>query len=235
MPVPISAASWWGSLLWLVGVAVVAFGIAWLSGTRLAIRKGPYIPALLVVSVALGAGYVAWVDVGFRDVLTARWGWGVAAGLVIGLLLMGPASRQPVERSLQGSQRTWALAWEGVVYGTGEGLLLSAVPAFIGWQMVHSLGWSGTSGAIARWTLPLLAAAAVVVIHHLGYWNFRNRILVPVTLAMTVQTLGFLVTASWLAPVVTHIVLHAFLVVHGSDMPPNDRPHAPTERFARAA
>ena len=62
--------------------------------------------------------------------------------------------------------------------------------------MVHALGWAGTAGGIARWTLPLLAATAAA---------------------------GFLVTASWLTPAVAHIVLHVTLIIHGSEMPPCDR------------
>jgi hypothetical protein len=92
------------------------------------------------------------------------------------------------------------------------------------WQMVHAAGWTGTAGFVARWTLPLLASAAVIVIHHLGYWNYRNSMLVPITLALSVQTLGFLLTGSWLAPVITHILLHGVLILHGSEMPPHDRP-----------
>ncbi len=238
MPVSISSTPWWGSLLWLAGLTAAAFAVAWLSGTRLHIRKGVYVPLLLAVTVALGAGYVAWLDVGVGDVLTVRWGWGLGAGLMIGLALLPAAMRQPVDHPVLGTDRAKAFVWQGVVYGVGEGLVLSALPAFMTWQLVHSLGWAGAPGAIARWTLPLVASAAVVVIHHLGYWNYRNRILVPVALAMTVQTLGFLLTGSWLAPVVTHIVLHLGLIVHGSEMPPTERPlHATTgsSGFARAA
>jgi hypothetical protein len=42
MIVPTAAPVWWGSLLWLAAVAVAAFAVAWLSGTRLQIHKGPY-------------------------------------------------------------------------------------------------------------------------------------------------------------------------------------------------
>lgn len=224
MPVPTSAGPWWGSLLWLIALGIAAFGVAWLSGTRLHIRKGPYIPLLLVVTAGFSVGYIAWLDIGVTDVLTARWGWGLIAGVLIALVLARPARRQPVDRPVEGAQRSVALGWEGIVYGTAEGLLLSALPPFMAWQMLHSIGWSGTAGGIARWTIPVLAGAAVIVIHHLGYWSFRNRKLVPVTIALSMLSVGFLVTASWFAPVVAHILLHTVLIVHGSEMPPQDRP-----------
>ena len=237
MPIPTSPAAWWGSLIWLLGLTVAAFGVAWLSGTRLQIRKPAYIPLLLAVTAALAAGYVAWLGIGFADVLTARWGWGIVAGIVAGGLLIVPASHQPVDRRTSGRQRAVALGWEGAVYGIAEGVLLSALGPFMVWQAVHSLGWSGTPGGLARWTLPVLAAAAVVVIHHLGYWNYRNRILVPIALGLTVLTVAFLLTGSWIAPALGHIVVHTTLILRGSEMPPQGRPEiAPSEeRILRAA
>ena len=53
MPIPVSPGPWWGSLLWLVGLMIGAFLVAWLSGTRLQIRRALYIPILLVVATAL--------------------------------------------------------------------------------------------------------------------------------------------------------------------------------------
>ena len=224
MVVPSSPGSWWGSLLWLLALAALSFGVAWLSGTRAHLRKGPYVPLLLGVTAALAVGYVAWLDVGAVDVLTARWGWGLVGGVVIALALMAPARRQPVDRPVHGGRRVSALAWEGVVYGAVEGVLLSALPPYMAWQAVEAAGWDGTAGAVARWTLPVLAGAAVIVIHHLGYWSCRNRILVPITLALSVLSVGFLLTGSWLTPAIAHIGLHGVLIVHGSEMPPHERP-----------
>lgn len=224
MPVPIHEPSWWGSLVWLVGIAAASFVIAWLSGTRLRIKRPVYIPLLLALTVGLAAGYIAWLGVGVTDVITARWGWGLLAAAVAPVLLAMPISHQPVTRHVQGRQLGWELIWEGGVYGTAEGVLLSALPPFVTWQMIHALGWNGAGGAIARWTLPIAAAAAVVVIHHLGYWNCRNRILLPISLGLSVLSIGYLVTASWIAPALGHIFMHAQLTLQGSEMPPQERP-----------
>jgi hypothetical protein len=226
MPVPVSAPAWWGSLVWLVGLAVAAFGVAWLSGTRLRIRRPLYIPLLVVVTGGLTAGYIAWLGVGVERVLTARWGWGLLAAALAGVVLGVGMTRQPVTRRLHGRQLTWALVWEGVVYGTAEGVLLSALPAFMTWQMLHSLGWAGTAGAFARWTLPVLAAAAVILVHHLGYWNCRNIVLVPIIWGCSVLTVGYLVTASVVAPILGHILLHFAALRHGLEMPPVERPES---------
>lgn len=223
MPVPAHEAVWWGSLLWLVGVTGVAFLVAWLTGTRLHIRRGIYVPILFAVTTGLAIGYVAWLGVGFADVASARWGWGVLAAVIAPILLWKPLTHQPVDRHVEGRQLRWELFWEGGVYGIAEGVLLSALPPFITWQMVHSLGWTGTGGGLARWALPIVAAGAVVVIHHVGYWNCRNKILIPITLALSVLTVGFLVTGSWIAPALGHVFMHFEATVHGIEMPPVER------------
>lgn len=224
MPVPIHEPAWWGSLIWLVGVTAAAFVVAWLTGTRLHIRRTLYVPILFAVTAGLAVGYVAWLGVGFGDVASAHWGWGLLAAAIAPIVLYKPLQHQPVTRHVEGRQLRWELFWEGGVYGAAEGVLLSALPPFITWQMVHELGWSGTGGAIARWSLPILAAAAVVVIHHLGYWNCRNKILLPITIALSVLTVGFLVTASWIAPALGHVFMHFEATTHGVEMPPVDRP-----------
>ena len=237
MPVPTRDAAWWGSLLWLAGLTVAAFAVAWLSGTRrMRITRTAYIPILFVVTAALAAGYVAWLGVGVADLAGNAWGWGVVAAFVAAVVIAKPLSRQPVDRARPEGRRLVAdLVWEGGVYGVAEGVLLSALPPFMAWQMVHALGWTGdgVGATVARWAVPIAAAGVVVVVHHLGYWNCRNVILVPITLALTVLTLGFLVTGSWIAPALGHVFMHAEATLHGTEMPPKERP-ATTEPTAPA-
>jgi hypothetical protein len=229
MPVPAHEAVWWGSLLWLVGATAAAFVVAWLSGTRLHIRRGVYVPILFTVAAGLAVGYIAWLGVAFADVATAGWGWGLLAAVVAPIVLWKPMTHQPVDRHVEGRQLRWELFWEGGVYGVSEGVLLSGLPPFITWQMVHSLGWAGSGGGFARWALPITAAGVVVVIHHLGYWNCRNRILIPITLALSVLTVGFMITASWIAPALGHVFMHFEATIHGVEMPPVERPSQITQ------
>ena len=95
--------------------------------------------------------------------------------------------------------------------------------------MVQALGWRGFPGAIGWWALPIVAAATVILIHHLGYWSCRNVILLPITLGLTVLTVGYLVTASWIAPALGHIFMHFVATIYGVEMPPHERPLAVSE------
>ncbi|HET7310705.1 MAG TPA: hypothetical protein VFJ17_05210 [Mycobacteriales bacterium] len=224
MIVPTHEPAWWGSLIWLGTVTVLAFGIAWSSG-RFRIPRVWYIPLLFVTTVGMAVTYVEWLGAGLGSVVSTRWGWGLLAAAIAPIVLYKPMQHQPVTRHVHGSRLRRELVWEGGVYGVAEGVLLSALPPFITWQMVQSLGWTGGGlQTVARWALPLVAGALVVVIHHLGYWNYRNKILIPIALGLSVLSVGFLITGSWLAPAIGHIFMHFEATVHGTDMPPNDRP-----------
>ena len=221
MPVPVGPAPWVGSLLWLAALAAVSFAVSWVAANRMAMRRTPYVAVLTLVAAVTSIGYVAWLGVGVGALLTSRWVWGlVAAPLAAAFLAVG-MTRLPVVRRLTGRRLGVALLWEGVVYGIAEGVLLSALPALMTWQAVHSLGWDGAGGAVARLTLPLAASVAVIVVHHLGYWEYRNRLLGPIALGCGLLTAGYLVSASVLAPTLGHVVSHVTGLVHGAELPPH--------------
>jgi hypothetical protein len=226
MPVPISSPSVSGSLVWLLAVMLTAFLVAW-AANRLDIKRTPYIGLLALVTAALTVGYITWLDVPAGELLTTHWVWGLlmaplcAAPLIVGM------RKQPAPHPRTGSSLAVAMLWEGVIYGIAEGVLLSVLPVLITWEAVDSLGWSGASDAIAKWTLPIVASILVIVIHHLGYWEYRNRMLIPISLGVGLLSLGYLITASPVAPVLGHILGHASGLRRGVEMPPHPHPHAP--------
>jgi hypothetical protein len=227
MPVPASPVPWAGSLLWLLALASVSFLVTWIAADILGMRRTPYIGVLAAVTAAVGAGYVAWLGVGVASLLTANWLWGLVVAPVAGLFLALKIRRLPGGRRLTGRRFAAAVVWEGLVYGVTEGVLLSVLPVLMAWQMVHSLGWSGVGGAIARWTLPIAASLAVIVIHHLGYWEYRNHLLRPIALGCGLMSLAYLVTGSPIAPVLAHVISHTASLYHGSTLPPHAHGAAP--------
>ena len=223
MPEPLHPAPWAGSLIWLGVLVIVSFLVTWVLADRLRMRRTPYIAALTVVTAAMAAGYIAWVGVSVTELLTTHWVWGLLAAPLCGAFLIIGMTRLPVTQKLTGRRLGLALLWEAVVYGTTEGVLLSALPVFMTWQMLHSLDWRGTGGDIARWTLPIVASIVIVIVHHLGYWEYRNRLLVPISFGCGLMSVGYLVTASPIAPTLAHVLSHAASLMHGAELPPH--PH----------
>jgi hypothetical protein len=70
----------------------------------------------------------------------------------------------------------------------------------------------------------MVGALFVILVHHLGYREFRTRaarkMLGGALVGCGIQALAFLLTGNVLAPVVAHIFLHWQLTLRGNEMPP---------------
>jgi hypothetical protein len=141
--------SWLGALGWLSAIAAASFLVAWVLTSRLGVRRTPYIGILALVTGGLAIGYLAWSDTDLADFVTSHWGWGLLGAAVTGALLARLSRHQPGGPRPQGWRLAAALAWEGVVYGSTEGLLLSVLPVLVTWQAFAAHGWtSGTGRAL---------------------------------------------------------------------------------------
>jgi hypothetical protein len=224
MPVAGAGVPWVGSLLWLANLTLAAFAVSWVAANVLRVRRTAYIGVLAVATTAFTVGYVWWLGTSAWTLLATRWIWGVVGAPFGAAFMAFGMTRLPVVQSLRGRKLAFTLGWEAVVYGVCEGVLLSALPAFMTWQLVHSLGWSGPGGLVARWSLPVAASIVVVVVHHLGYWEYRNRLLVPISGGCGLLTVAYLVTANPVTAALGHVIAHTSALLHGADLPPH--PHS---------
>ena len=222
MPTTDASIAWLGALGWLAAIVATSFLIAWVLTTLLGVRRTAYIATLALLIGGLTWGYLAWSDTSLSGFATNRWGWGLVGAAVAGALLARLSRHQPRGPRPRRWRLAATLAWEGVVYGTTEGLLLSVLPVLVTWQAFAAHGWtSGTCRVLVAGTAAMLASLAVIVIHHLGYRGFHNRAaLAPVMVGCGLLSLAYLLTASPLAAVVGHILLHTALTLRGTELPP---------------
>jgi hypothetical protein len=222
MPTAAASISWLGALGWLAAIAVASFLVAWVLTSLLGVRRTPYVLVLALLTGGLTWGYLAWSDTGLASFITNRWGWGLVGAVVSGAILATLSRHQPSGPRPAGWRLAATLGWEAVVYGTAEGLLLSVLPVLVVWQAFAAHGWtSGTGKPLVAGTAAMGASLAVIVIHHLGYRGFRNRAaLAPVLVGCGLLSLAYLLTASPLAAVGGHILLHTALNLRGTEMPP---------------
>jgi hypothetical protein len=222
MPTADTAISWLGALGWLAAIAAAGFLVAWVLTTLLGMRRTPYIAALALLTSGFTFGYLAWSNTSPVSFATNYWGWGLVGAAVIGAILAVLSRHQPGGLRPHGSRLAATLGWEAVVYGTAEGLLLSVLPVLVTWQAFAAHGWtSGTGKPLVAGVAAMLASLAVIVIHHLGYRGFRDpAALAPVMVGCGLLSLAYLLTASPLAAVGGHILLHTALNLRGTEMPP---------------
>jgi len=225
MPTASPSFTWQEAAFAYVVLAVTAFLVTWVVTDLLHVRRSAYVGILAVVVGVLGAWYLAASGTSLSDLVVTNAAWGVLAGLLVTAVVTPLVRRLPGSEPPTGLGRATAFAWEDVVYGAAEGLLLAAYPVLMVAQATSIAGWADTtSGTVAAGTLAILGSLVVILVHHLGYEEFRTRTSRPklagALLTCGLQAVAFLITANVLAPVVAHIVLHTELTMHGTEMPP---------------
>ena len=237
--------SWWATFGALGILTVVAFLVPWILTDVLHVPRWMYLAALMLATAALTFGYLAWSGTDVVTFLTHNWAWGIVGAVLSGGMVAVAIAKAANRRGLPhpAGRSVWhmsgLLVWEGLLYGTAEGLLLSALPVLIAWQGFDLLGWTGTTaGAVGSGTLAIVASVLVIYVHHLGYREFRGnpQIVMPIA-ACGMLSIAYLLTASPIAPVGGHVLLHTAMEVRGVPMPPYSRLPAagPAEAQLRSA
>lgn len=225
MPVANPAFGWIEAFASFVLVAVAAFLVTWVVTERLRVPRAPYVAILIGVSLGLGAAYVAWSGTSFVDLIAEDWGWGLLAGFVAAALAVPLVRRLPARPRPVGGRLAGLLVWEGIAYGVAEAVLLATLPVVAVWQAAADLAWTtGAWAKVGSGALAIAAALVVILVHHLGYEEFRTREARPklagALATCGLQGLAFLVTGNVLAPVLAHIVLHGQMLLRGVELPP---------------
>jgi hypothetical protein len=218
----------WAGLAWLGGLIIVAFLVTWLATDVGGIRRRPFIAVLGVVTGGATLAYLGWTGAGSRF-WTYHWTWGLlGSALVSGVMLM-LVRRLP--RLAEPTNLGRLFAWEGTVYGVAEGMLLSVLPVAISWQIGRSFGWAVAVGVI----IAIVSSVAVIAIHHLGYPEFRNRMMRYPVIMCAALSIAYLVTSNPMAPLVGHVVLHIAMLSRGIVLPPHPKAEGFEQTLLQAA
>jgi hypothetical protein len=191
------------------------------------VRRTPYIAILTALALGLLAWDMTWSGTSLGDLVADNWALAILAAIVVavisglGLRRIGPATARADDAIVR------PFVWEGVVYGIAEALLLAVVPVLAVWQASDALGWTdGGAAKIAAGALAIVGSLAVILVHHLGYREFRGReggpALIGALVGCGLQAIAFLLTGNVLAPVLAHIVLHWQIVLRGMELPPRE-------------
>lgn len=211
-------------VLWVAAVAGIAFLVSYLATDRLGIPRLPYVGVLTVATAGLAGSYLVWGGAGLGSI-TNNWAWGLVGAAVAGGLLFLGTSRIPVMAPHREGGAA-LIAWDAVVYGATEGLLLSVLPVAAVWQIFAGAGWVNGWLAPVAGVAALAGSALVIVTHHLGYRGFRGREMVFPVAGCLVLSLAFLLTGSVIAPMAGHMILHVGLMRRGSELPPFEQTEA---------
>jgi hypothetical protein len=177
--------------------------------------------ALFVAVWALFAGVAWWrysllARVSIRTQLKRRWLGGVIVGLLIGWILIQTVVRQPASEVTQGTELLVQLVWVGVVYGMVDALMLSILPVLLLYASRPASDLASPFSRL-RWAGAALAGSALVTAaYHAGFREFQNPSLIGPLIGNLAVTLGYLLSGSPVAPIVSHVLMHLAAVLHGA-------------------
>lgn len=230
MPTAAPSFGWQAAVIGYLTVLIAAFLVTFVVTDLLRLRRSVYVGVLTLTVIALGWWYIAFSGTTIADAAASNVVWGIAAGLVIAAIVTPMVRRLPSHEPATGRDRPGVIAWEDVVYGTAEALLLAVYPVLTVWQATTAAGWTNTAaGKAAAATVAIVGSLVVILVHHLGYQQFRARAARPMLagalFACGLQAVAFLLTGSVIAPIVAHIVLHTELKMRGDELPPVSGTH----------
>ncbi|HEV2580054.1 MAG TPA: hypothetical protein VGT44_04300 [Ktedonobacteraceae bacterium] len=223
--------TWWSLLIWLFALVLGAFLVTWVFADLLRLTQTVYIGVLAVVTGVFLYGYLSWSNIDWGAFLSHQWVWGLVGAVVAGpvlIMLLAQGARRSHSRVLaptprpEGLRLAGALLWEGLVYGTAEGLLLSVLPVLVTWQAVSALGWTQSwMGVVSAGVVAIVVSLLVIVVHHLGYREFRGPQLAGAMMTCGLLSLAYLLTMNPLAAAFGHSIAHSGAILHGTELPPH--------------
>jgi hypothetical protein len=89
------------------------------------------------------------------------------------------------------------------------------------WQSLSALGWTHSwIGVVCSGTLALIASVLVIMVHHLGYREFRGPAVVGAAITCGILSVAYLLTMNPLAAVGGHIIAHSGVILRARELPP---------------
>ena len=162
-------------LVWFAAVCVVAFLVPYLGVSLLDLQHDLFYLVYFAVTIGLIATYVRVERVDVAAISRQRWrsslglGVVVAAFLVFNVLSTSDATARP-----HGAYFVFKLLWRGVGYGLVDTLLLTIVPCFVAYKLLHG-HVAGMKGKLRFTVLVLPLVLVVTATYHLGYPQYRPR------------------------------------------------------------
>jgi hypothetical protein len=202
-----------GHLKWIAYGALVGFGSSFIFGDLLTLPIDLYYLVYFGIIIIFFSIYIRKTKLNIKEWYSKRLVWSVLLGLIFGALMVQNVLSRPETERFTGAYLVWLIFWRGLVYGLIDGLLLSSFPWIATWR-AFDVGKKPLGKKIAFGFLAWLFILVVTTAYHLGYSDFRSRMIIQPNIGNTIISVPTLVTANPIGSPITHAIMHITAVIH---------------------
>lgn len=171
-----------------------------------------YLIYFAAVGSFLGA-YVRRNDIDVRRFLRASIWPSVIVGVPISAFLVFNVLSRDSTPHPDGAYFAFEIGWRGLVYGTLDGLFLTAFPAMVAFGLLGD-HFSGMRSRLSYAALVLVFTLIVTGAYHLGYEQFREDGIGQPELGNTLISIPAMATGNPVGSIVAHGAMHVTAVTH---------------------
>ena len=204
---------WMDQLRWFAAGAVVAFLVPFVFSSTIDLHHDVYLGVYFAFVAGFFTLYVRRNAIDVRAAVTRNWRWGLAAGVLAAVALVGNVFSETETDRPDGVYFVFELIWRGATYGAVDALLLTVFPCLLVYQ---ALG-----GPLATWRkrIAYFAASLALVMtitatYHLGYSHYRAEGVGAPETGNVIISMPMLLTANPLGSLVDHSAMHVAAVIH---------------------
>jgi hypothetical protein len=216
------------AIVWLLAASLLGFGISAVFSSWLKLSRRVFLVPYIILTSAFLFRFFRAIEIYLPALLTENWIGGLVAGVIVGAFLVKNVRSQPYSRQSTGGELALDITWLGLAYGIIDALFLNVMPVLavsIGYPQV---GWATSwFGKIGFGILALVASLLVTFAYHVGYTEYRSRIVGFVLVGNTLITLAYVLSASPLGAILSHTIMHVAAALQGPEttiqLPPHNK------------
>jgi len=221
--------SWRGNLVWLLGIGITAFAVPFTFSSILHWPRSVFLVPYLVIIGSETLLYLRWIGFDRHD-LVRRWPVGFGLALAASAFVVASLRRYPPSPAPEGIALVSSLAWLGFAYGAVDALLLNVLPVLAARSLAFAAIRRPWLRASLRGGAALAISAALSLVYHLGYSEFRGSSVASPVFGNVLITATYVVSGNPLAPIITHVAMHIGAIEYGIETVPQLPPHEPPSR-----
>jgi hypothetical protein len=213
-PVPRAAPEAVRQLVWFAAVCGVSFLVPYLGVSVLDLQHDVFYLVYFAVTIGLIATYVRVEGVEVAEIFRQRRRWSLGAGVVVAaFLVLNVFNTSDATARPHGAYFVFELLWRGVGYGVVDTLLLTILPCFVAYELLHG-HVTGLAGKVRFTALALPLVVVVTAAYHSGYPQYRQDGLSRPETGNVLISIPTFATVNPAGSVLAHVSQHVAAVTH---------------------